>query len=158
MGKKYIVTLSGEEKRELLKLVKTGKSSARKIIHANILLQTNSDSVQKGKTDEEISEILHTSTLTIQRTRRRCVEEGIESAINRKPHRRTKPRRLDGEGEAKLVQLCCSEAPEGRSKWTLKLLADELIRLEIVPSIAPSTVGETLKKTNCIHGETKNGA
>ena len=146
---KYIVKLTKEERAELLSLIKKGKAAAYKLTHARILLGVDeSEHNEQPQTDLAISKILHVDIKTVKRIRKRCVEEGVDAAILRKRHRKTKPRKLDGEAEAHLVALCCSRPPEGRVRWTLKLLSERLISLEIVDSIAPSTVGKTLKKTS----------
>lgn len=146
---KYIVKLTQSERQDLLSLIKTGKAAAYKLTHARILLAADeSDWNQKQQTDQEIATHQHIAKKTVKRVRKRCVEEGLEAALSRKRHRRTKPRKLDGDGEAHLIALCCSTPPEGRSRWTLKLLSERLVSLEIVDSIAVSTVGATLKKMN----------
>lgn len=153
MEKKYIVDLTKKERKELKILVKTGKNSAKKLLHARILLQSDANTPSKNKTASEIAEALDISSKSVYRVRQRFVEEGLESALNRRKHSRTKPRKLDGEGEAHLVALCCSEPPQGRARWTLSLLSDQLIRLNIVDSISATTVSETLKKTNLSRGK-----
>jgi transposase len=146
---KYIVRLSKKERMELLSLIKKGKASAYKLLHGRILLGVDeSEYNERPQTDASIAQILHVDVKTVKRVRKRCVEEGIEAALLRKRHRRTKPRKLDGEGEAHLIALCCSKPPEGRARWTLKLLSERLVSLEIVDGIAESTVRSTLKKTN----------
>ena len=107
--------------------------------------------------DVEIAKVLGTSEDTIERTRKRFVEEGLESAINRKVQINYKARKLDGVKEASLIKIACSEAPEGSSRWTLRLLADKLVELEIVESIAKETVRQSLKKTNLNLGKKSNG-
>jgi transposase len=146
--KKYVVKLRQEERNYLLQIVSKGKASAKKLTHARILLQADESEAGKHCEDNEIADILDLSTKTIYRVRQRFVEESIESALNRKPHKRYKPRRLDGEQEAKLIALACSKAPEGRSRWTLKLLAEKMVELEIIESVGATTIHETLKKTN----------
>lgn len=146
---KYIVKLSKEERTELLSLIKKGKAAAYKLAHARILLGVDESEYNENPlTDLSISEILHIDIKTVKRIRKRCVNEGIEAALFRKKHKRTKPRKLDGEAEAHLVTICCSTPPEGRARWTLKLLSERLVSLEIVESIADSTVRNTLKKMN----------
>lgn len=145
MGK-YIVKLTEEEREFLKNLINTGRVSARKLVHARILLAADINEENPGKTDEEIAKILHISSRNVQRIRQRFVEEGIESALERKKHCCTKPRKLDGNQEAILIAKCCGEPPEGRSRWTLRLLADSLIQEEVVSSIAPETVRQVLKK------------
>jgi transposase len=146
---KYTVHLTESERSELLSLVKKGKAAAYKSTHARILLACDESRFNPLKqTDMEIAESLHIDYKTVKRLRKRCVEEGLEAAISRKKHSRTKPRKLDGDGEAHLIALCCSKPPEGRNRWTLRLLSERLVSLEIVDSIAASTVRETLKKMN----------
>lgn len=145
---KYIVRLTPEEREYLIGLTKNGKASARKLNHARILLLADISDASPRLKDEEIATLEHVSTKTISRVRQHLVEEGLEAALNHKAHSRTKPRRLDGEQEAKLIAICCSKAPEGRSRWTLKLLKDELVEMEVVENIAKETVRQTLKKMN----------
>lgn len=149
---KYIVRLTPEERAYLLDLTKKGKASAKKILHGRILLRADAGEGGENKKDGEIKVLENVSTHTVSRVRELFVEEGLEAALNRKPHKRSKPRRLDGDQEARLVALCCSQAPEGRVRWTLKLLADQLVSLEIVDKICPETVRQTLKKMNLSHG------
>jgi transposase len=145
---KYIVKLTAEERTELLILIRVGKKAANKLMHARILLSADeNDTKLKQKTDEEISSEMHVSSKTVARIRQRFVEEGLESALSRRPHANPKSRKIDGEQEAHLVALCCSIPPEGRSRWTLKLLANKLIALEIIDSVSPTTIGRVLKKT-----------
>ena len=99
-------------------------------------------------TDEEIARSLQIASTTVERVRRRCVEEGIEAALGRREQQRRRPRKLDGAAEAHLIALACGEPPEGRARWTLRLLADRLVECEIVDDIHPETVRKTLKKTN----------
>jgi len=146
---KYIVKLTQEERDALLSLVSKGKASAKKITHARILLQVDeSANVENCYSDSEIAKMLHVSTKTVSRVRKSLVEGGLESALNRKPHSRYKPRRLDGEQEAHLIALVCSNPPEGRARWTISLLTDKLVELKIVDSIGRTAVHETLKKMN----------
>ena len=144
---KYIVKFTVDERESLLSLISKGKAAARKLTHARILLEADEQDGDR-KTDEEIAESLHVSKKTVQRVRKECVENGMGSALERKSHSRTKPRKLQGEEEARLIALCCSSPPEGRCRWTLKLLADKLISLETVERISPQTGLNTLKKTN----------
>ena len=141
MAKIYHVNLTEEERESLLKLIRTGKPSARKVNRARILLLTD-----EGKPDGEIQEALHTSLSTIERTRKRFVEGNLEGALNEKP-RGGAPRKLDGKQEASLVALACSPPPSGRIRWTLHLLADRLVQLGVVEEISGETVRLRLKKT-----------
>jgi transposase len=145
-NKKYIVRLTEEERRELRAMVKKGRVAAYKIRHANILLKADADG--PNWTDTRIAEAFGCHPRTVENVRRRCVLEGLEAAIVRKRQKRlSRERKLDGEGEARLFTIACSEAPEGRDRWTLELLAGELVRLRVVESICNQTVRRTLKKT-----------
>jgi transposase len=149
MNKEYVVRLEPQEREELQKLVSTGKAAARKLTHARILLQSDVSESGTGWKDEQIATALGVTTRTIQHVRQRCVEEGLEAALERKKREGSPtPRILDGEKEARLVAICCSEPPKGRTRWTLKLLSDRLVELEVVESISRDTVGRTLKKTS----------
>ena len=144
---KCIVKLTTEEQLSLLDLIRVGKQSANKLMHARVLLSADSnDTAIKQKTDVEIAKEMHVSSKTVARIRQRFVHEGLESALLRKPHANPRSRKMDGEQEAHLVALCCSTPPEGRSRWTLKLLANKLIALEIVDSVSPATLCRVLKK------------
>jgi transposase len=145
---KYGVKLTEEERVNLKRLTTTGRTAAKKINHAQILLHSDESLGSKPYSDAEIAKQLNTTERSIITVRKRFVEEGIESAINRKPRRRSKPRKLDGEKEARLVTIACSTPPAGRARWTLKLLANKLVELEVVEHIGATTVGNTLKKTN----------
>lgn len=144
--KKYIISLTPEERSMLEQFSRTGKAAAYAITHARILLKADIAQAEGGWVDADISVALDVSVATIERVRQRCVEEGIEACL--KQRRRTKARLLDGEQEAHLVALTCSPAPEGRARWTLRLLRDQLVALEIVESISHETVRQTLKKTS----------
>lgn len=147
MNKKHVVRLESQEREELQKLVSKGKAAARKLTHAHILLQSDVAEGRPGRTDEQIAEALGVTTRTVEHVRRRCVEEGLETALERKKREGSPtPRILDGAKEAKLVALCCSEAPKGRKRWTLRLLADRLVELNIVESISRYTVHRVMKK------------
>ena len=147
-AKKYRVKLSSEEQQELKGLVSRGRAAAYKQTHARILLL--SDEAQEGGAmkDEEIARALKVGNATVERVRRRCVEEGLARALGRKEQVNRRPKKLDGQGEAHLIALACSQPPEGRAGWTLHLLADRLVEREIVDSISTETVRQTLKKTN----------
>ena len=147
-AKKYRVRLSVEEQQELKGLVSKGRAAAYRQTHARILLL--SDEAQEGGAmkDEEIALTLKVGNATVGRVRRRCVEEGLERALGRKEQVNRRPKKLDGQGEAHLIALACSQPPDGRVGWTLHLLADRLVEREIVDSISTETVRQTLKKTN----------
>ena len=147
MGKKYVVRLSEGEQQKLQTLVTKGKAAAYKIKHANILLKADAEG--PGWKDERIAEAFGCHVRTVENVRSRCVLQGLQAAIERKKQARpSRERKLDGEGEARLIAVACSEPPEGRDGWTLELLANELVRLKVVDSICPQTVRRALKKTN----------
>lgn len=146
--KKYVVRLSEDERESLERLVKTGKGAAYKRQHAQILLLADVGDGGPGWKDEPISQACQVSTRTVERVRQRLVERGLEAALKRAPQSRHRGRRLDGEGEAQLMALRCSDPPEGRNRWTLQLLADRLVELKQVETISAECVRQVLKKTN----------
>ncbi len=152
--KKYIVDLTSEEREELEALISSGVAPARKLTRARILLKAD-----EGWTDKAISEALDVGTATVERVRKRFVEWGGIKAIERRKPRRQYERKLDGDAEARLIALACSEPPEGRTRWTLQLLADKLVTLEAVDidSISYETVRRVLKKTGLSLGATNDG-
>lgn len=143
--KKYLVDLSTDEREELRHLVKRGKHSSRKVTRARILLLAAA-----GSTDEQIVAALCCGINTVERTRRRFVEEGLGCLKERA--RRGQARKLTGKQEAHLVALACSTPPEGRARWTLSLLADKVVELKFATTIARETVRQVLKKTNLSPG------
>ncbi len=143
---KYIVKLDIEEREYLLALIKVGQAAAYKLTHARILLSAD-ESQGETTLDAEIGRQLHVYERTVHRIRKRFVEEGLESAIGRKPMKK-RGRKIDGEKEARLVTIACSAPPQGSGRWTLKLLANKMVELEIFDSVSPATIGRTLKKTN----------
>jgi hypothetical protein len=147
-AKIYRVTLTTEEREELTTLVNTGKGPAGKLKRARILLLADEAQANGGWKDADIVQALRTSRRTVERSRQNCVEKGVTAAINHTRPRKTKPKVLDGAAEARLVQLACSPAPEGQEKWTLQMLADQLIELEVVETVSYETVRTRLKKTN----------
>ena len=149
MNKKYIVRLTETERAELMKLVCRGKAARQKRTHARVLLKADCGAGGPGWTDQRIAEAVELHKNTIGGIRERFVEQGLEAALNRKK-RQQPPRehKLDGRQEAKLIALGCSEPPAGRCSWSLRLLADKMVALEIVDSISHETVRQTLKKTS----------
>jgi len=146
---KYIVELTSEERKELSELVSKGKAAARKITHARILLQSDASAGGPSWTDKQISEAFGVHTNTVHGVRRRFVEHGQGAALDRKKQDRPSRRRLvDGDLEAHLIALRCGDPPEGTDRWTLRLLAEKLVELEIVPNISHETVRQALKKTS----------
>jgi len=147
-AKIYKVTLEKKEREELTELVNKGKGNARRMRRARILLMADEAQENGGWKDAEIAKALSASVRTVERTRQKCVEEGVEAALNHTRPQKTRSKILDGETEARLVQLACSEAPEGREDWSMQLLADKLIELEVVETVSRETVRTTLKKMN----------
>ena len=148
--KRYIVRLSNEEREQLEKLTTVGKSAAYKIKHAQILLKTDADGPDWA--DEQIADAFSVTTRTVGAVRQRFVEQGLEAALNRK--KQDSPSRqpiFDGQAEARLIAVGCSSPPEGHARWTLRLLADKAVELEIVESVSHETVRQTLKKTLLNH-------
>jgi transposase len=148
MKKKYIVTLAQEERRMLQAMLSRGKAAARKLMHARILLKADAAPEGPGWEDAAIAQGLDVGRATVERVRKEFVEEGLDAALERRKPRRQYQRKLDGDGEAHLIALTCSQAPEGRSRWTLRLLADRMVALEQVDRLSYETVREVLKKTN----------
>lgn len=146
-SKKYIVTMTTQEREQLHGLISKGKAAAYKQRHARILLKTDQGEHGEHWTDMEIVEALEVNVSTVERLRQRFVEEGFEAALERKEQKHRAPKKIDGRAEAHLVALSCSEPPHGRKRWTLQLLADQLVTLEVVDSVCPETVRKTLKKT-----------
>jgi len=147
MGKeaKYIVRLTDEERQTLQQLVAGSRVARIKALRARMLLKADIDG--PGWSDGQIAAAFDIGASTIHQLREQLVEAGLDAALNRQPPTRTKPRKLDGAQEARLVAIACSQAPEGRASWTLHLLADKLVELEIVDAISLETVRKTLKKT-----------
>jgi transposase len=148
MKKKYIVTLTQVERQMLQAMLSKGKAAARKLVHARILLKADASPGGPGWGDDRIAEGLEVGRATVERVRKEFVEEGLDAALERRKPRRQYERKLDGDGEAHLIALACSQAPEGRSRWTLRLLADRMVVLEQVDHLSYETVREVLKKTN----------
>jgi hypothetical protein len=145
MNKKYIVRLTDEERAQLTELTRKGKAAASKIRHAHILLQA--DVHGPAWTDTQIAESFSVSVNTVLGVRQRLVEQGLAAALNRKkPQRPSRTPRLDGAGEARLIALRCGAPPAGHARWTLRLLADQAVALDIVEAISHETVRQTLKK------------
>ena len=150
--KKYRVTLTSEERHELNQQISKGKGAARKLLHARILLKADGSEGQEAWTDEAIKTALEVSISTIERVRERFVEEGLEAALVRKAPTREYKRKLNGEQEAHLVALVCSQPPEESQRWTLKLLADKMVELDYVDTLSSETVRQVLKKMNLSPG------
>lgn len=145
--KKYIVRLSDEERKYLTETITKGKAPSYKIKHAHILLKADKDG--PAWTDEQISETFSVHKNTVAGVRQRLAEEGIESALDRrKQENPPRMRKFDGEKEARLIALRCGSPPEGYARWTLRLLTDKVVELEILDTVSHETVRQTLKKMN----------
>jgi transposase len=148
MHKRYRVILTPTERDQLKHLLAAGTASARKLTHARILLKADQGPQGPGWVDEAIAEAVEVSQPTISRVRQQYVEQGLEAALNRRPPSREYVRRLDGAQEARLIALACAKPPTGQARWSLRLLADKLVELEIVEeAISYQTVRRILKKT-----------
>jgi len=147
--KKYIVTLSEDERKALSELASKGKQKSQKILDALILLGCDEGEYQtKRSTNEEIARVLHISMRKIDRVKKRFVEEGFDVALNRRKGSRIYAKKTDGEFEAHLVALSCSEPPEGFARWSLRLLSDKVVELNYIESISHETIRRILKKRN----------
>ena len=147
--KRYLVTLTPEERRDLAKLVSAGRRSARTVTRARVLLKADQAAGGPGWDDARIAEALGCGHRTVERVRQRFVERGLDAALTHKPQETpSRERKFDGAAEARLIALACSEPPDGRARWTLKLLADKLVELEVFDSVSDETVRRLLKKTN----------
>lgn len=148
MKKKYIVTLAEGERQVLQMMLSRGKAAARKLMHARILLKADASPDGPNWKDDQIVKSLEIGRATVERVREAFVKEGLEAALERRKPRRQYERALDGDGEARLIALACQKPPEGRSRWTLRLLADRMVQLEYVDQVSFQTVRRTLKKTS----------
>lgn len=148
---KFVVRLTDEERVELQRMVNEGRGSKSVRQRARVLLKTDESEAGPGWTDERAAEFAEVSLKTVARVRRRFVDQGFDAAVYRQPSPDRLYRKLDGAAEARLIAEACSEAPEGRRRWTLKLLGQRLVALEVVESISPETVRKTLKKTPSSH-------
>jgi transposase len=148
VAKKYRVTLRAQERAELEAMISKGKAGARQLAHARVLLQSDEADAAPARTDREVASALDLSARTVERVRQRFVEEGIESALRPKPTKRIYARALDGAQEAHLIALACSSPPDGKGRWTLRLLAERVVELGYVESVSYETVRRTLKKTS----------
>jgi hypothetical protein len=146
--KKYVVRLSTEERSQLEDMIGKGKRSAQLLRKARILLKADVSEAGEGWSDSRIAEALNTSVATVFRTRQQLVEEGFEAVLTRKYNANSARQRIsDGAAEAKLIALTCGPAPEGYAKWTLRLLEEKVVELQIVERASDNTIGRTLKKT-----------
>lgn len=149
---KYSVDLESTERDELLEFIRRGKPSARKVIRARILLKAD-----EGLSDEFIADVLQVGRATVERTRKRFVEAGLPQALAEKP-RSGQPRKLNSKQEARLIAEVCSVPPNGHARWTLRLLAERVVALELASDISHEAVRQILKKTNSSRGRNESGA
>jgi hypothetical protein len=146
--KKYVITLSTEERERLEALIRTGKHSARKLLRARILLKADASEAGEAWTDSQIASGLHTTVITVARVRQQLVEEGVAGVLTPKRSPNSARQRIfDGASEAKLIALACSTPPEGFARWTLQMLENKVVELNIVARASDNTIGRTLKKT-----------
>lgn len=159
MGKdaKYVVRLEPDERERLQSLVDRGRGSKSERQRARVLLKADQAEGAPGWIDERVAEFAEVGLSTVHRVRQRFVEEGLDAALHRSPSPQRQYRKLDGAGEARLIATACSQPPEGRSRWTLTLLADKLVELQVVESISAECVRGTLKKTNCSRTASSSG-
>lgn len=156
--KKYVVRLSEEERGQLSEFIGSGNRSAQLSTKARILLKADVSDLGEGWSDSEIALALDTSVANVERTRRQLVEEGFDAVLTRKYNPRSAPRRIfDGAAEAKLIALACGPAPEGYARWTLSLLEQKVVELNIVAKASDNTIGRTLKKTFSSRISSSNG-
>ena len=155
--KKHHIRLSVQERNELEAILRKGRASALRQRHARILLLADTEGPDGGSSDSQIAAAAHTSIATVERVRRVCVEHGLERALQGKDPERDYARKLDGKGEAQLLALCCGPAPQGRARWTLRLLAGRLMELEVVDAICQETVRAVRKKTHASRGAKSSG-
>ena len=142
----YNITLTTEVRENLQKLISTGKGSARRMLHARILLKADNSQGQKKYADQEIAQMLECGTATVFRVRRRFVEQGLSAAIEPRHAERHHEPKMDGDQEAHLIALACSTPPEGHKRWTLRLLADKMVELKYIDSVSHEKVRRVLKK------------
>jgi transposase len=151
--KKYVVTLTDEERQHLHGLLSAGRASALALARARVLLKADAADGGPAWPDEKIAEAVEVGVATAGRVRQRFVEQGLEAALGRKKQDRpSRPRKLDGRAEARLIALACSAPPEGRTEWTMQLLADKLVELQVVDAVCDETVRRALKKTRSSRG------
>jgi Homeodomain-like domain len=149
MVNRYKVTLTEAERKELTEQTRSGKSTAAKFIHARALLLCDSGEFGDPWKVADVAAALGVTSRTIEHLKQRFVEEGLEAALIRKPHRQPRVPVFDGEFDARLTALACSQAPEGFQRWTVRLLAEKVVELKIAESVSTMTIQRSLKKTNC---------
>lgn len=154
MKKRYVVKLASDERNQLQGMINRGREAAYRRRHAQVLLLVDEGEHGPGLFDRDAAERAGYSRRTVEQIRERCVTEGLAAALERKKRSRSRTRKLDGEGEARLISLACSDAPEGYARWTLQMLADRLIALDVVETISHECVRQVLKKHHQTLAET----
>jgi len=154
---RYKVTLTREEHEQLTAVMSKGKHSSQQYRNACILINSDEGPFGQKLSNEQIAQVLQINTKTVERVKQRFVEEGFDECMDRKPYPRKGPIKTDGDFEAHLIALSCSEAPEGYARWSLRLLADKMVELEYADSISHETVRQVLKKTKSNRGGSKVG-
>jgi transposase len=149
---KYVVRLTEEERNELQGVVGRGKVAAAKRMRAQVLLKADAGLEGSGPVDQEVANSLMVAKTTVHRVRKAYVEQGLHAAITQRPNAGRPPRKLDGAAEARLIAVACSPPPAGQARWTLRMLADKLVELEVVDTIGKDCVGAALKKTSSSRG------
>ncbi len=144
---KFVVRLSVDQRTQLEQMIAAGRHAAAALVHARILLKADTGAGGPGWADDAIADALECGPSTVARVRKRFTQVGVEGAVHRKKPTGRQYRKLDGQQEAKLVALACSAPPEGKGRWTLKMLADRLVELEVVGAVSDETVRRVLKKT-----------
>ena len=155
MAIRYAIDLTDAERAALREVLAKNKVKRSTIINAYILLQADRSC---GWTNTDIASAYDVSTKKVEQLKKRFIEEGFEAALYRKPVTNAHRRTITGDEEAHLIALCCSQAPEGRERWTLRLLADKMVELDVIASVSHETIRRTLKKVNLSPGKSKNGA
>lgn len=154
---RYTIKLTKGEVSELMGIINKGSHTSQTFRIAYILLNCDEGKYSEKVTNEQISKVLKIGMRTIDRIKKKFIEEGFEGVLERRPTSRVYEKKLDGDTEAKLITLCCSEPPKGYAKWSLRLLADKMVELEYVDSISHVAIGSVLKKTSLSPGKLKNG-
>lgn len=152
MNKQHVVVLTKDERQELRALIAGGVAPARQLARARVLLKADAGQAGPRWTDAEVAAAVEVSPRTVARVRAEWILGGVAGVLTRKPPARVYARKLDGAAEATLVAVACSERPDGEERWSVRMLADRLVVLGVVDSIAPETVRQTLKKTSSNHG------
>lgn len=144
---KFLVRLTADQRTQLEQMIAAGRHASAALVHARILLKADTGAAVAGWTDDAIADALECSPATVARVRKRFAQDGFDGAVHRKKPTGRQYRKLDGQQEAKLVTLACSAPPEGKGRWTLQMLADRLVELEVVDAVSDETVRRVLKKT-----------